>query len=127
MNYRLSRIKLIAKYCDFLRWVENYTYNIRATVKKHRSSIEDKYSVLHNRWVGKAYVSYPLSKGYSMGKLVSKEEILSKGGSFLPPRQGDTTGRLYIPKSLKEVEERASSDALRLMNRFRKDNEGHRD
>ncbi len=39
-------------------------------------------------------------------------------GTFLPPREGDTTGRLYRPKSLKEVEERAIADVQRLMKRF---------
>ncbi len=39
-------------------------------------------------------------------------------GSFLPPREGDTTGRFYIPKSLKEIEERAIKDVARLKKRF---------
>lgn len=39
-------------------------------------------------------------------------------GSFLPPREGDTTGKLWKPKNLEEVEERARLAAERFIERF---------
>lgn len=49
--------------------------------------------------------------------LKTPRDIVGRG-SFLPPREGDTTGSLYRPKNIEEVTKRVSLAAKELMQRF---------